>query len=558
MRTFWAVWKTQLNQTFGFSYFKYLYRTNKRKVFRQLVFVPLLLFAVVPLLKLIVDMYSFIFKVLHPLDQDALIFALAFVLTQSMALVFGLFYLMSHFYLAKDLDLLVPLPIKPSVILGSKFLTVVFSEYMVLFPIVLPALFVYGTNTGPPWTFWVLMLFICLLLPVLPLAIASIFVMLLMKVTNVANGRGIMRMAGGFFGIFIFAAIQWLQYRFRSAGPQDLSNLVAGPNGLAHLVARKFPPSLWAAEGLLHFPEPSAFYYLGLFTGSTLAAAAALYLLAEKVFFQGLIGGHEVSAKKKKAAAGPGTFKTRSPFSALFVREWRNLVRSASFLMPVLVNSILLPIALVIPIIFASGESLSVQVDKIQSNTWFGYIVIFAATALITWIGAANSIAITAVSREGKTFWISKILPASPLLQVLSKLALAFAIPMVLIGLALLGEAILLHFSPGRLAMQSLLALLGSLLVIGFSLLLDLFHPKLDWTDPQQVMKRNYNAIISAFSTMGFIGLNAGLIVFLAQKADLSPALIYLSVTVLWLLLLGLVAWLLFSRVETCYRKIEL
>ncbi|PKM45504.1 MAG: hypothetical protein CVV03_06460 [Firmicutes bacterium HGW-Firmicutes-8] len=558
MKTFWAVLKTQLNQTFGFSYFRYLYKNSRPRFFRRLAFVPLMLLALVPLLKLITDMYRMVFEVLHPLGQDALIFALAFVLSQSLALVFGLFYLMSHFYLAKDLDILVPLPVKPSVILGAKFLIVVISEYMVMLPIVLPALFVYGVNTGPPWTFWILASFISLLLPIFPLALSSIFVMLLMKVTSAAKGRGVMRVAGAFFGIFIFTAVQWLQYRFRKSGPQDMSDLIAGPNGLVHLVTRKFPPSLWAAEGLLHFPKPAGFYYLALFTGSTLVITAVLYFLADRVFYKGLIGGNEVSAKRKKIVTNRETFKACSPFQALFIREWRNLTRSASFLMPVLVNTLMFPLALVVPVIFASGENLAGLVNKIQADIWFRYIVIFIAAGLITWLGAANCIAITALSREGQTFWISKILPVSPFLQVLSKLALAFVFPLFLTGLVLLGEALLLHFPPGHLAMQALLAMIGSLLIMGFSLHLDLLNPKLDWTDPQQVMKRNYNAIISVFSTMGFIGLNAGFIVFLAQEADLSPSLTYLSVTVLWLLLLGLITWLLFSRVETCYRKIEL
>ena len=148
MKHFWTVWKTQFRQNSGLSYMKYLYRTNRRALLGRLLFFPLIILAIFPVLKLITNMYSVLFNTLHPMGQDAVIFAAAFVFAQSLSFVFGLFYLMSTFYFAKDVDLLIPLPLKPSVILGSKFLIVVISEYAITLPIVVPALWVYS-QTDP-------------------------------------------------------------------------------------------------------------------------------------------------------------------------------------------------------------------------------------------------------------------------------------------------------------------------------------------------------------------------------------------------------------------------
>lgn len=558
MKTFWALWKTQLNQTFGLSHLKYLYRNNRRRFFRRALYIPFLILALLPLLTLITGMYDSMFAVLHPLGQDAAVFGLAFVFTQTLAMVFGLFYLMSHFYFARDTDLLIPLPLKPSVILGSKFLTVVFSEYLVVFPVVVPALIVYGFSATPGLSFWPLAVLITLLLPVIPLALASIFVMLLMRVTNVSSGRGLMRLIGAFAGISMYMAIQWLQYRFRSVGRGELADLIYGPNGIAHIVARRFPPGFWAAEGLVRFPEPAGLYYLGLFAGTTIVVGFALYFLAEKIFFKGLVGGMEVSAKRKRAAMTTASFKAHSPFKALFIREWRTLIRSISFFIPVLVNTLVLPAALAMPAILSGELTLAGLVGKLRYDVWLQYTVIFATAGLVSWVSTANGIAVTALSREGKTFWISKTLPVSPSLQVGAKLSLALVVSLAVTVLVLAADAALLRLAPGQLIQAGFLALLGSALLACFALFLDVLNPKLDWTDPQQVMKRNFNAVASAFVTMGFLVLNGAFIIVLGRETAFAPRTVYGLVSAVWLVLLAVMALLLFRGAEKRYKKLEL
>ena len=172
-------------------------------------------------------------------------------------------------------------------------------------------------------------------------------------------------------------------------------------------------------------------------------------------------------------------------------------------------------------------------------------------------ISANNGLASTAISREGKSFWVSKIIPVSPFVQVLSKLAAASLVPLMLIAMTLAGEIIFLHFSASELFSQMILALSGSLLTMSFGLFIDLLHPKLDWTDPQQVMKRNLTVLISIFSTLAFVGLSGGFLYWLAANFTLSPSTIVKLITVIYILLLGLMLWLINNRAEKLYSNIK-
>jgi len=66
--------------------------------------------------------------------------------TKIMVLIFRLIYVMSKYYLSNDLEQLVPLPIKPTYIVGSKFVSLMISEYLTTLPIILPFIFIYGVK----------------------------------------------------------------------------------------------------------------------------------------------------------------------------------------------------------------------------------------------------------------------------------------------------------------------------------------------------------------------------------------------------------------------------
>ena len=92
--------------------------------------------------------------------------------------------------------------------------------------------------------------------------------------------------------------------------------------------------------------------------------------------------------------------------------------------MTAFINILVVPIAMILPIMF-SGE-LNTLLDDLrglfQTDPKAGFIASFAAGAFIICLTVLNSVAATSISREGKLFWISKMIPTDPKLQVLSKL----------------------------------------------------------------------------------------------------------------------------------------
>ncbi len=67
--------------------------------------------------------------------------------------------------------------------------------------------------------------------------------------------------------------------------------------------------------------------------------------------------------------------------------------------------------------------------------------------------------------------------------------------------------AMLLGLDPARLLILAALGILVSIPVSTICLLNDLFRPKLNWTEPQQAMKGNFQTLIAGLFSMIYLGL---------------------------------------------------
>ena len=118
-----------------------------------------------------------------------------------------------------------------------------------------------------------------------------------------------------------------------------------------------------------------------------------------------------------------------------------------------------------------------------------------------------NQVASTAVSREGQMFWFSKIIPVPPRTQMRAKLAYSLLFSFVqLVILAVVGM-LFFEFDLSRLIILVVLGVLVSVPVSSICLLNDLYRPKLNWTEPQQAMKGNFQTFVAWLFSMLYLGI---------------------------------------------------
>ncbi len=524
--------KTQLNINFGISALKYRFTKEKKRRWETILIALAILMGVGPLLTLYIFMMTGIFVAGTSIGKPELVLTLAFISSQMVVLVFGLFYIIGSFYFSQDMSNLAPLPLRPYEVVGSKFIVVMVNEYITAIPIIFPPLLIYGLGTGQGLFYWIKGIIMMLAAPVIPLTISTVFIMLLMRVVNLKKNKDLLAIIGGFAGVLLALSINFFVQRTPKTGGKDFfKNFLESKSDLIQEIGRKFPSGIWATYGLKE-DSLAAFGYFLLFMGVSAGFFAALLWLGNLVFYKALLAGQEVTRKRKTAGAHDlerQYDRISSPVTAIIKREWKLLLRTPVYVINSLTGALIGPFILLVVMFTQGSDAETLELMKALRNPEFAPYVALGGLALILFTAGMNLAASTSVSREGKTLWILKMIPVPAKQQVLAKLVQSYMVSVIGILTTGIVLGLALKISMVRLLAVILLGLLGSVPMVTANLLLDVFHPKLIWNSEQEAMKQNLN---------GGLGMLLSVII-LAVLAIIAIVLILLHVNE-WIIFAGL------------------
>ncbi|MCP5107805.1 MAG: hypothetical protein GY950_30735 [bacterium] len=493
-----------------------------------------------------------IFNMLNQVNQGHALLTPFILAGQLLVLIFGIFYTLSAFYFSKDLDRLVPLPLEPYKIVLSKYVMVLVNQYLTIGIFVLPMFFYYGilADAGP--SYWLRMPVIFLLLPVIPLAVSSLVVIILIRIVNLSKRKEFFMILGVLLLMGISLLPQFLkdQPADPSMDESKIVGFLSDEDGLIQMISSKFPPAAWATKGLASGFSSEGAGDLVLFTGVSLLLFLALLVVGQKFFYHSLIGFHEVPAPLKITKKGTSLKKISSgfhPLKAVFLRELRIMNRTPVFLMSGMIGLIFFPA--IILFMSLSGNKGGQFISKMLS-AGDPMVTILVTAGFMLFCMTNSGAAASTISREGTCFWLSRVIPVPFKTQLKAKFLHSLGVSMV----GLLGaSAVLLIYLKVSMTLflpALLLALTGTAAYVALGMLIDLSRPLLDWESPQKAIKHNKNVAITMFLEIGFIigivfltrwlfslGLNSLVIYFslLAVFIIIAAALMaYLSAAAVW------------------------
>ncbi|NLM04076.1 MAG: hypothetical protein GX214_03545 [Clostridiales bacterium] len=530
MNRFISLIKTDLNNTFGFSYL--IYNFKKKKYIWQPIVAFLAILSFIPTYIVSVKFLRDIYHVYSGIGQSSYFLQTGIILSQILVFLLGIIYVMSKYYFANDLEQLVPLPIKPSYIIGSKFVTLMISEYITTLPLILPFIFIYGRNTRVNILYWIYSILIILLIPILPLIIVSIIVMAFMKYTNIKGRKDLFRVISGIFfiGIIIYIQIILQNYAQRAItdGSEFYINLISDSNFLVKKMGQIFPPGMWATLSLVNHGNIMGIAYLLLFLLVSLLGYFIMLLLSESLFYGGLIGNTEVRTsrgREKRNIRAIKSTKVSKPYIALAKKETLILIRTPIYLINSVLGSVIVPI-----IGFVSIYSNDVFMTSFKEilNMYPQYVVL-ASIGIIVFQGIANSVGSTTFSREGKNFWIQRTLPITVKDQIIGRILAALFPQLIALLSLLIVESFIISLSIIDIFLIIFIGLLGSISMAEIGMIIDILKPLLIWDNPQRAMKQNLNVLISLGIGSLYILILGYLVIKLIGKVNINYIYILLS-----------------------------
>lgn len=467
-------------------------------------------------------------------------FILMFV--SGFSIVFGLSVILNVFYFSNDTNYLLPLPLQPGQIIASKFTVAYINESIMEFMVILSALIGFMLAYKVDISNILVSLFAMVTVPVIPLVYCGIVSIILMTFTGVIKNKDSVHKIMGFSTVILivvaFASVS-------AVGGLDVDNyaksLANGSNSLYNILL-----VLFVHVELICRAMGGDIFALLMYVVINLVAIAVFLLLAQKLYFKGVVGlgatgegrNIEIDTVIKKK------IKVHSARMGYFKKEMLMLLRTPAFLMNCVLINLLWPVLLYAVYMLQGTGNLFRELlrsYRAGNDKMLVYVPVFVIITSIL-VTAANSLASGAVTREGAGFEFMKYIPLPVKNQLLIKAMVSIFITQGFLGTYIIGVSLLLKISLWDCIFYLFVSLCGVVFVTFLGILLDTVNPKLLWDDEINALRGNSTIFFCMAYAMILGVILVGIAYVLLEGTKLDVAVIN-GIIVVFMLILDVVAF---------------
>ncbi len=443
----------------------------------------------------------------------SMVLGLIMLISMLAVLFLGLFSMMASLWGSRDTEMLAALPLSPRAVFFSQMGVVYASQLMLSLFFTLPAVILYALNAPTGFAFWLPALIVLPLLPVLPMMISALLSLSLLRLSALTRRRELWSILGAvvLIVLMMFLQMQWNSLMIGSEmDPAYVEQLLTSNAGLLRAVTGAFPPAAWAA-GALTLPTEAMVDFL-LFLLSVAAAVLLLLVVAEPLYYRGTLA-HLETPRNTKQGYSARDVRQGSPFGTLFWRECRVLLRTPIYLLNSFGVIVILPlVVLLVPTMQISSfgdmslQDLFSELDKT--------VLTLAVAGVLTFFALVNPAVTTAMSREGRNFWISRLIPVRMKTVVGAKIMVGELIAVLAVLLSGTALVVGLGLPADCVALAAMMALAVGIPATVAGILPDINRPKLTWTSENEAIKMNVNSLSGMLFSL-LVGLGAAGVVWL-------------------------------------------
>ena len=476
------------------------------------------------------------------INQPNVFVAMILFLIFGVAIIQTIFSSINILYFTKDNEYLLPLPLKPYQIILARTNVLIIGEYIMILFLGLIPLIMFGILTGAGIAYYILMLITVLVLPILPILLISIIVMFIMSFAKLTKNRNKFQLIASLLLLVITIALSIsISGTNEELTNEEMAQMVVQANGMINLIKGYIPTIDFSINALTTNSLFTAIFEVLKTIGITILATIIYVLIAQKIYFKGLVGnlfGGGAKATNKKI--NQKQYQNSKLYKSYVGKEFNNLLRNPVFLMQCLLPAILIPILMVaVTVAGLNGQEVGIEqmmqsFDQIPTNT---FIISCVILGIIQFFTMFVYISITAISRDGASAVFMKYIPVSLYKQYIYKIIPNIIMNIVTIIITLVMAQYVLRLPIATLILLFIVAMIMGILQSILMIIVDLKRPKLKWDSEYEVAKQNLNLIFPMLLSMINIVIMVGL-VYLLKDINVYIGLsilgiLYIAVTVI-------------------------
>ncbi|KNY28505.1 putative ABC transporter permease subunit [Pseudobacteroides cellulosolvens] len=460
---------------------------------------------------------SISYDVLKNMKIETLIPAIILALTSFVVFFFGIFYILNTYYFTKDIESLLPLPLRPFEIIGAKFIVVTIYEYLTEIVVLAPVLLVYGVKSGGGILYYLYAAVIFLTLPVIPLVISSLIIMPLMRFTGLIKNKDRFRYFASIIAIGIGVGVQFGVRRFVDGNLDQgrLESTLAQLERNVSTVTSFFPSAKYAAMSLIRSVDVAGIINMLLFLGLTAIILIVFLYLSQILYFKGVMGISETGSKRRAMSnmeLKRATEKRPVAFT-YFLKEIRIILRTPPYFINCILGNFIWPVIILISSFSNSNNGMSLeQLGSIIRQNGDNGLILAIGFAFSVFLSSSNSVTSTAISREGQNMYFNKYIPLGYDKQILMKVMSGVAVGVFGVSITLIFMCYMIKLSIYTVTLMFVVGLIGIIFSSFTGIVFDLINPKLNWDNEQKAVKQNFNVLFNMLAGIIFAGAFIALI----------------------------------------------
>lgn len=421
-------------------------------------------------------------------------------------LIFCLFYMfimmqtiissINVLYFSKDLEFLMPLPIKPVKIIMAKINYMLINTYLVSLTLVVPGLIVFGYLKNLALGYYLMSLVNVIFFPVIPILIIVFIVTVIMKPLKKIISREMLQYISFIFTFILIIAVQKVSNITETSTTNQIAESLIGLNNMIKSNVNIFFNVDFVYNSIINFNNLYGVCQLGTFIVLTVFVYYFGCKIISRTYSKTIT---TASTTKKKIDKVQDSDYIESSVNVSYTKkEFSNLFRNPIFFIQCVFFGIIFPIMFLmigITNMNTSGVDPELFLSDVSNviNSTNGIVAILF---LFVFCFLFNYVSVTAVSREGHEYTFTKYIPipldkqiklkATPGIIVNNLIMIA-----IVIGLFLVVRTVTLTTIILALTLGVLLNRFNNILLV----IIDLKNPKLKWISEYAVVKQNINMI---------------------------------------------------------------
>ena len=497
------------------------------------------------------------------------IFLSAYLLIMSIIIIFQQILACTNvYYFSKDLEYILPFPIKPLELLIARFNMLMSISYMSVAMFVLVPLLIYGMSAASSLLYFPGMIIVLITFPIFFGLIISTIMLFVMQLTKIIKNKDVFQIVVTVILVGILTIFESQAVNMVFSNENEIEQILQGEStNLIEIINGKIEninnylitinPSVKILTGNNILKNLIELIKIIL---ANLIGFILFIFIGKKLYLKNiLINIQKININKIKNKKENYKYKKIEKEKSYIKNEFRELIKTPAFFMQCVFPIILIVITLAVIVIslypafvaILQDESLTEQMPEFK----FDIAVLVTIIVIMQIIFTFSNLSITAISRKGRNAFFIKYIPMSLYKQFLY-MNLPQIILNIIISLIILvvTKYLVPEISIIYLIVMFIIGLILNIINSFLMLVVDLRRPNLEWDNETDAIKQNKNKL---YQYVLSIIISLILIYFknIFEKINLNLAIII--ILFILLIILFLINKLIKNKINKLFNKIN-